>query len=178
MTRRWLPFVLVLGVFLWTGEARSQSSKPKQSSTSKPKTTTSKAKTGATPKQGTAVGANRLTGRQHYTAQQLTQSPRSRAWAHYHRHWRSSWDVRMRSDVWHSRSFTDYSAAVTFYHYLRSRHYSRMMTQGSNGWTVSYRSPYWTTYGRYVSLGAAMNVETALRQLGFTAWLHHWSIYY
>jgi hypothetical protein len=74
--------------------------------------------------------------------------------------------------------FSDYASAVTFYRYLRGHHYSRMITPVSGGWVVSYRSHYWTTYGRYWSLDAAVLVETALQQSGFNAWLHHWSLYY
>jgi len=175
MTPRWLPVVVVLTVFLWVAEADSQTTKAKPATTSKAKVTTTKAKTTATAKStGTAT---RVSGRQHYT-QHLASSPRSRTWAHYHRHWHSRWDVRVRSDIWHQRSFTDYASALTFYRYLRARHYSRMITPVSGGWVVSYRSHYWTTYGRYWSLSAAVAVESALQQTGFTAWLHHWSLYY
>lgn len=178
MTRRLLPSVLMVVVFLWAGEAWSQTSKAKPVTMSKPKTATTNPKTTTTTAKQPSVGATRITTRQHYTTQHLAHSPRSRTWAHHHRHWHSRWDVRMRSDLWHQRLFLDYASALTFYRSLRAHHYSRVITPVSDGWLVSYRSPYWATYGRYFSLDAAILVEAALQQSGFTAWLHHWSVYY
>jgi hypothetical protein len=98
---------------------------------------------------------------------------RSQAWHHHHRHWRWTYEVRVRSRAWHERAFGSQGAARTFSRYVHLHHFERHTYHPTEGvWIVAYRNPHSRHFGTYAALPVARRVEYALRQSGFSAWLH------
>lgn len=171
---RLISQTLLAGAVLWIAEAPAQTVHSARPTTTKTQPKTTKTKT-------TTTTTVRPTSTHAHTTRHTTEhlaAARSRTWLRYHnRHWHSMWDVRFSAASTHARAFADYASAATFSQYLGARHFVHSMSPTSTGWLVAYRTHHFGTYGTYTTTHVAGAVATGLRQLGFTAWLHHRSVY-